>query len=137
MNNNNNKIIFTINRQNSHSLFLWDYNMAILRPHIPLSTDGEPLTVSSSDLYGIGGTFPYERLPSDSPIVAFFMKPFTPILLISGYIITEKFIAPKICRSLSIEGKSFLWKCLFTLHNFTLAIFSLVVYVNSWVSDIK
>ncbi len=106
------------------------------RPKITLSSDNLPLATSTSDLYP-GGTFPHERLPIDSPIISFFVLPTTPILLILAYFLSEKFILPKICRSLRIEGKSIFWKSLFALHNFALAIFSFVVWVNSWVSTFQ
>lgn len=104
----------------------------LLRPHITLSVEDVPLTVDASDLFP--WSFPYERLPLDAPMIAFFMKPMTPILLITAYFITEKLILPQICRSLKVEGTSLFWKCVFALHNFSLAVFSLVVFVNSWVS---
>jgi len=39
---------------------------------------------------------------------------------------------PKVCRSLKIDGKTNFWKAMFILHNLFLAVFSLVVFVNSW-----
>lgn len=102
---------------------------SIWRPEIALSIEGEPLAVSASDLFV---TFPYERLPNDSPIISFFLKPSTPIILIIAYVVTESFVLPQICRSLGINGKTTFWKMMFSMHNFLLAFFSLVVFVNSW-----
>jgi hypothetical protein len=112
--------------------------VSIWRPIINLSTDGQPLAVLASDLFIT--SFPYDRLPTNddattnysASIIAFFMKPSTPILLIIAYLITESFVLPKICRSLGVNGKSTFWKIIFALHNFSLALFSLVVFVNSW-----
>ena len=115
------------------------------RPKIPLSIDGEPLTVSISDFFA---TFPYHRLITTSTttttnpdensslniITSFFLKPTTPIVLIVIYILSEKVILPKICKALDIKGRSILWKCIFALHNFGLFAFSFIVWINSLVS---
>ena len=101
------------------------------RPNIPLSTDGEALSNSVSDLFS---SFPYERLPEDATM-SFFLKPSTPIILILAYVLSEKYFLPQVCRSLGVKGRSNMWKTIFALHNFALAIFSFVVWVNSWVSS--
>mmetsp|Transcript_21596 Transcript_21596/g.49090 ORF Transcript_21596/g.49090 Transcript_21596/m.49090 type:complete len:147 (-) Transcript_21596:624-1064(-) len=103
-------------------------------PQIKLSIDGEPLAVSASELFV---NFPYERLSDDSPTISFFLKPFTPIILIIAYFLSEKIVLPKICQSMGIDGKSNYWKILFVLHNFLLALFSLVVMLNSWPTVIQ
>lgn len=102
------------------------------RPQIPLSIDGEPLAISVSHLIDLT-SFPYDRLTTNA-FIAFFLKPLTPVILIFAYLITESVVLPRVCRSLGVTGKTTLWKIIFSLHNFGLAVFSFIVWVNSWVS---
>lgn len=104
--------------------------ISIWRPEIPLSIDGQPLAVSASDLFT---SFPYERLPTNANVISFFLKPTTPLILIAAYIVSEIYVLPKLCQLLGVNGKnSTFWKVIFALHNLSLAIFSFVVWVNSW-----
>ena len=103
------------------------------RPEIPLSIDGEPLAVSTTDMWFT--SFPYERLPTNANVLSFFLQPTTPLILIAAYIVSEMYVMPKLCQVLGINGRnSTFWKVVFAFHNLSLAIFSFVVWVNSWVS---
>lgn len=103
--------------------------LPIWRPVLNDSVDGEPLAVTVSDFTS---TFPYDRLPAESsPTVSFFMRPETPVLLIGAYILSES-VLPKLCKVLRTDGRSKFSVATFALHNFLLAVFSAVVFVNSW-----
>lgn len=97
-----------------------------LRPNLPNSIDGEPLTVQISDLVT---SFPYDRLP-ENPFVSFFMRPEVPFILVILYLASKSTIT-SICSTFGITGKSDTFKYCVAAHNFSLAIFSLIVLVNS------
>ena len=111
------------------SLFRFDWftetleNMVFgLRPNLPNSIDGEPLTVQISDLVT---SFPYDRLP-ENPFVSFFMRPEVPFILVILYLASKSTIT-SICSTFGITGKSDTFKYCVAAHNFSLAIFSLIV----------
>ena len=99
------------------------------RPHLPDSIDGLPLATTASDF---ASTFPYDRLPAASWL-AFLLRPAVPVLLITAYV-ASKPVLQKVSRALLIDGRSKLFVTAVALHNLLLAVFSAIVFVNSWVS---
>jgi len=111
------------------------FHIPIWRPHLPESIDGRPLVTNALDFTL---NFPYDRLPvsssslsSPTTWLAFFLRPEVPILLVVAYFVS-KFALPVFCRMTGINGKSSLFLMAVALHNLLLAVFSAVVFVNSW-----
>lgn len=91
------------------------------------SSDGEPLVTSISDFY-VG--FPYERLPQNGWL-SLTLRPDTVVLLIAFYMISESLLKT-LMNAVGLNGKSQGFRTFVAAHNLALAIFSLVVAVNSW-----
>lgn len=101
--------------------------LPIWRPDIPNSIDGEPLAVSISDFYL---TFPYDRLP-ESGIMRAMMRPDVPLVLVAAYL-ASKSTVKKIAKAMDIDAKSPNFIMAVAAHNFALAVFSAIVFFNSW-----
>merc|ERR1719401_38320 len=97
------------------------------RPHLPESIDGLPLATAVSDF---AWTFPYDRLPASS-LLAFLLRPAVPTMLIAAYVAPDAAL-PSVCRAMGIDGRSSAFVMAVALHNLVLAVFSAVVFVNSW-----
>lgn len=97
----------------------------IWRPTMMESTDGLPLATKVSDLFF---DFPYDRLPAD-PILQLVLRPEC-VLLLLGFYLVSKPIFTQVAKIVDPKASWFIFSI--ALHNFLLAIFSLVVAVNSW-----
>ena len=97
----------------------------IWRPTMMESTDCLPLATKVSDLFF---NFPYDRLPAD-PILQLVLRPEC-VLLLLGFYLVSKPIFTQVAKIVDPKASWFIFSI--ALHNFLLAIFSLVVAVNSW-----
>ena len=100
--------------------------LSIWRPSLPESNDGEPLAMTLLDLYP---NFPVDRLP-DSSFLATFLRPESMVGLLLFYIASKPMF--KAIQKLCFSGNSPALVAFITIHNFALAVFSLLVALNSW-----
>ena len=101
----------------------------IWKPPLPESIDGQPLSQSVSELFA---DFPYDRLPADSPLVAWIMKPETVAILIVAYWISKPVLKFVVSVSGFDGNQSSIFRALVAVHNFGLCIFSGAVVIYSW-----
>jgi len=99
------------------------------RPQIPTSIDGEPLAVDVLDLFPSG--FPYHRLPSE-PLIAALMRPEVCIVLCLLYLGSKPILKGLMSAGIRVNPKSVVFLSCVAFHNFVLAVFSAVVFVNGW-----
>lgn len=99
--------------------------VAIWRPTLLESRDGNPLATKISDLFW---EFPYHRLP-ESRLLQIFLRPECVLALLVFYL-GSKPVFQEIAKS--IDPKSSWFITSIALHNALLAVFSAVVAWNSW-----
>ena len=97
----------------------------IWRPTVMESTDGLPLASKISDLVT---DFPYDRIPAD-PISQLVLRPEYMVVLLGFYLVSKPIF---IQIQKIIDPKASWFIASIAIHNFLLAVFSLVVAVNSW-----
>lgn len=98
----------------------------VWRPTLMESSDGLPLCTKVSDLVF---HFPYDRLPEGSTLLQITLRPECVVLILISYLVSKPIFAR---LSKYIDTKSNWFVTLLAFHNLSLAIFSLVVAVNSW-----
>ncbi len=99
--------------------------MDIWRPILKESTDGLPLATKISDLFT---DFPYDRVPSD-PILQLVLRPEGFASLVVFYLISKPIF---LALAKLIDPKAGWFKFTIAVHNFLLAVFSLIVAANAW-----
>lgn len=97
----------------------------IWRPILMESTDGLPLATKISDLFI---NFPYDRLPAD-PLLQVVLRPECVAVLLAFYLVSKP-IFLKLANVIDPKASWFVYSI--AVHNFLLAVFSLVVVVYSW-----
>jgi len=97
----------------------------VWRPTLMESSDGLPLVTKLSDLFD----FPYDRLTQDSILVQITLRPECVFLLLISYLVSKPLFV-RLAKYIDTKASWFI--VLLALHNLSLAIFSLVVAVNSW-----
>jgi hypothetical protein len=97
----------------------------IWRPALLESTDGLPLATKISDLVT---NFPYDRLPEDR-FLQLVLRPEGVVVLLGFYLVSKPLF--KLLATM-IDPKASWFIYSIALHNLLLAVFSLVVAVNSW-----
>lgn len=100
----------------------------VIRPQIATSNDGKALATNIADLFF---SFPYDRLPSNNSITTLLLRPEVCFGLCIAYY-TTKPLLKKLVQVLGINPQSTLFKYSVALHNFLLAVFSAICFVNSW-----
>lgn len=108
----------------------------LYRPKVSVSIDDKPLAYYVSELFpSLGGTeggFAYHRLPTaTSPFVAALMRPEVVVCLCLAYLCSKP-VVKKLTISLKVNPKAKLFIACVALHNFILALFSVIVHLNSW-----
>mmetsp|Transcript_19721 Transcript_19721/g.57267 ORF Transcript_19721/g.57267 Transcript_19721/m.57267 type:complete len:278 (-) Transcript_19721:65-898(-) len=101
--------------------------MQVWRPVIPISDDGDALTVSLADFFN---SFPYNRLPSND-FMSLLLRPHVPFALCALYL-ASKPILTSATKAMKLNPKSLAFVKMVALHNLGLAIFSAIVFVNAW-----
>lgn len=100
--------------------------LAIWRPHLPDSIDGEPLATQISDLFF---NFPYHRLPHHVGL-QLFLRPEGMLAMLVFYLLFSKPMFQQIHRAINPQASWFINSI--ALHNFLLAVFSAAVALNGW-----
>lgn len=99
--------------------------LEIWRPALMESTDGLPL---ASKIGNLVTDFPYDRVPAD-PLAQFVLRPEGVLGLLVFYLVSKP-IFKQLAKIIDPKASWFIASI--AIHNFLLAVFSLVVAVNSW-----
>lgn len=102
--------------------------MAILNAPLVESIDGEPLVTKISEFVV---DFPYDRLPTDNALLAFFLQPKNVVASVLFYLASEPLLQ-SFTQQYGITGKSSIFRMAVAAHNLALAIFSLLVAINAF-----
>lgn len=97
----------------------------VWRPALMESADGLPLATKISDLFL---NFPYDRLPEDA-LLQLVLRPGC-VAVSLGFYLVSKPLFGQLAKKIDPSASWFVFSV--AVHNFLLAVFSLVVVVNSW-----
>jgi hypothetical protein len=103
--------------------------MTIWRPVLPESSDGNPLATKITDLFS---DFPYDRLPTNSPLVAWLMRPEVVLGLVLFYLVSKRPLKEYL-TAIQFDSKTsslFYWAVV--VHNVFLAVYSFITVIYSW-----
>lgn len=98
----------------------------VWHPTLMESSDGLPLATKISDLVY---NFPYDRLPKESIALHFFLRPECMLALLLTYLASKPIFA-RLAKHIDTKASWFIASL--AVHNFLLAVFSLVVAVNAY-----